>query len=130
MWRAQWAGASAVALVAAVAAGEGLLWLLPLAVLLVGTPLVPEVRYRHWRWDVHEHEIDIRRGTLRVRRTLVPMPRVQHVETTRGVLEQSLGLASVAVHTAAGAHTIPLLTTRDAAQVRDRIAALARTEAA
>ena len=71
--------------------------------------------------------IDIRRGTLTIRRTLVPMLRVQHVDTTRGVLEQSLDLATVVIHTAAGSHRIPLLSVADAAEVRDRIADLART---
>ena len=42
-------------------------------------------------------------------------------------IEQALDLATVVVHTAAGSHTIPLLTERDAAELRDRIADLART---
>ena len=87
------------------------------------------LRWRRWRWEVREEEIDIDQGILLVRRTLIPMPRVQHVETTRNVLEQALRLATVKVHTAAGGHTIPLLDERDAARVRDRIAVLARTEA-
>jgi membrane protein YdbS with pleckstrin-like domain len=55
------------------------------------------------------------------------MLRVQHVDTRRNPVEQSLDLATVVVHTAAGSHTIPLLRVADAAEVRDRIAALART---
>ena len=43
---------------------------------------------------------------------------------TRGVLEQAFGLATVEVHTAAGSHTIPLLTRPTPAGVRDRIAEL------
>jgi len=100
---------------------------LPAAGLLVGVALVPELRWRRWRWDVRPDAIDIRHGTLTIRRTLVPMLRVQHVDTTRGILEQSLDLASVVVHTAAGSHRIPLLTLADASEVRDRIADLART---
>jgi hypothetical protein len=76
---------------------------------------------------VREHEIDIRRGTLAVTRTLVPMLRVQHVDTKRDLLQQGLGLATVVFHTAAGANEIPALTVAEAAQVRDRIAELART---
>ena len=64
---------------------------------------------------------------MRITRTLVPMLRVQHVDTTRGPLDQLLGLATVVVHTAAGATTIPALETAEAGQLRDRIAALART---
>lgn len=101
----------------------------PLAGLLVATLVVPPLRYRRWRWDVHAHGIDVRHGTFTVRRTLIPLVRVQHVETTRGVLEQLLDLATVVVHTAAGSHTIPLLSVHDAEQLRDRIAALAPADA-
>ncbi len=96
--------------------------------LLAGTPLVPELRWRRWRWEVREHEIDLQRGILVVRRTLIPMARVQHVETERGVIGQALGLATVEIHTAAGSHEIPLLTDLDAGMLRARIAELARTD--
>jgi membrane protein YdbS with pleckstrin-like domain len=135
VWRLHWAGACIAAGVVGVMAREvlpeawrPLLWALPVAALVLGTPVVPEWRWRRWRWEVRASGIDLRRGTLQVRRTLIPMTRVQHVETTRGVLEQSLKLATVQIHTAAGSHTIPLLSADDAAQLRTRIAALARTE--
>jgi uncharacterized protein len=99
----------------------------PVVGLVLSVAVVPELRWRRWRWDVRPEAIDIRYGTLTVTRTLVPMLRVQHVDTTRDVVEQSLDLASVRVHTAAGSHRIPLLTVRDAGEVRDRIAELART---
>ena len=104
-------------------------WPLIVAVagLVLCVPLVPILRYARWRWDVREPGIDIRHGTFTIRRTLVPMLRVQHVDTRRNPVEQSFDLATVVVHTAAGSHTIPLLRVTDAAEVRDRIAALART---
>lgn len=114
---AQLEGAAALAVRVASVAG-----------LLVGVVLVPSLRWRHWRWDVRPEAIDIRHGTFTIRRTLVPMLRVQHVDTTRDVVEQMLDLATVVVHTAAGSHKIPLLSVSDAAEVRDRIADLARTD--
>lgn len=102
--------------------------LVAVAGLLVCVPLVPLLRYSRWRWDVREPGIDIRHGTFTVRQTLVPWVRVQHVETRRGVLEQGFGLATVVVHTAAGAHTIPMLAVKDGEELRDRIAELARTD--
>jgi membrane protein YdbS with pleckstrin-like domain len=99
----------------------------PLAVLVVGIGPVPELRWRRWRWDVAPATIDIRHGTVTVQRTLIPMVRVQHVDTTSDLLEQWMGLATVEVHTAADSHKIPLLTMYDAEQLRVRIAELART---
>ena len=132
LWRAQGLIATAAALVAAGALGSqapgGGVWgLLPLAVLAIGVGAVPELRWRRWRYEVRDEEIDLLHGTVRLTRTLVPMLRVQHVDTTRGPLDQLLGLATVVVHTAAGTTTIPALDEHDAGMLRDRIAALART---
>jgi membrane protein YdbS with pleckstrin-like domain len=105
-------------------------WLVPAAALVVCTATVPRLRWSRWRWDVRDEGIDIRHGTVTIRRTLIPWVRVQHVDTRRGVLEQSFGLATVIVHTAAGGHTIPMLEAGEASLLRDRIARLARAEEA
>jgi uncharacterized protein len=134
-WRATWFLGCCAALIAISLARDalpapwsGIALALALVALLVGTPLVPELRWRRWRWEVREHEIDLQRGILVVRRTLIPMARVQHVETERGVLGQWLGLSTIEIHTAAGSHEIPLLDEHDAGQMRARIAELARTD--
>jgi membrane protein YdbS with pleckstrin-like domain len=103
-------------------------WIVPLIGLLTGTALIPRLRWSRWRWDVRDEGIDIQHGTITVRRTLVPWVRVQHVDTRRGVFEQSFGLSTVVVHTAAGGHTIPLLPEREAEALRERIAGLARSD--
>ena len=102
-------------------------WIAALVITVAGIVAVPELRWRRWRWEVREHEVDIRRGTLTETRTLVPMQRVQHVDTRRDPLEQALGLATVVFHTAAGENRIPALPVEEAGAVRERIAALART---
>jgi membrane protein YdbS with pleckstrin-like domain len=115
---AQWAGGSL--------GGGPLFTLAALLVLAVGVGVIPELRWRRWRYEVRDEELDIRRGAFKVTRTLVPMLRVQHVETTRGLLEQLFGLSTVVVHTAAGETTIPALSEGDADRLRDRIAVLGR----
>jgi membrane protein YdbS with pleckstrin-like domain len=132
LWRAQGAIAAFVALLVTGAlrseAPGGSLWLLlPLVVLAAGAGAVPELRWSRWRYAVRDEEIDLRHGTVTITRTLIPMLRVQHVDTTRGPLDQILGLATVVVHTAAGKTTIPGLDEYDAGRLRDRIASLART---
>jgi membrane protein YdbS with pleckstrin-like domain len=134
LWRVEGALAALVALIAA-AIIDGVTngWVGPAgwgAAALAGAAaivVVPELRWRRWRWEVREHEIDIQRGTLTITRTLVPMLRVQHVDTRRDPLEQLLGLATVVFHTAAGENRIPALDVDEAASVRERIAELART---
>jgi membrane protein YdbS with pleckstrin-like domain len=106
-----------------------LTWALRAAAVLaaaLGGVALPLLRWRTWRYEVRDEEIDLLRGALTVRRTLIPMTRVQHVDTQRTLLSDMFGLRSVTVHTAAGSHTIPALRPGDAAAIRDRIALLAR----
>jgi uncharacterized protein len=103
-----------------------LLWALAVIVVVVGGVVLPLVRWRTWRYEVRDEEIDLLRGALVVRRTLIPMTRVQHVDTQRTPLSDLFDLRSVTIHTAAGSHSIPALREGDAAAIRDRIALLAR----
>jgi membrane protein YdbS with pleckstrin-like domain len=101
-------------------------WAAAVGVVLAGGLALPLLRWRTWRYEVRDEEIDLLRGALVVRRTLIPMTRVQHVDTERTPLSDLFGLRSVTVHTAAGSHAIPALRPGDAAAIRDRIALLAR----
>ena len=96
-----------------------------LAVILIF--IVPAVRHRRWRYEVSEEEIDLQHGVFIIRRTLIPMVRVQHVDTKQGPLLRCYGLATVSISTAAlGVHEIPALSVEVADRLRDRIALLAR----
>jgi uncharacterized protein len=101
-------------------------WSLAVAVVVLGGLILPLLRWRSWRYEVRDEEIDLLRGAVVVRRTLIPMARVQHVDTQRTPLSDLFDLRSVTVHTAAGSHSIPALRPGDAALIRDRIALLAR----
>jgi membrane protein YdbS with pleckstrin-like domain len=133
LWRLEGIGVGLLAAFAAAivnnAAGGlagALAWAAAAVAAAAATLAIPELRWRRWRWEVREAEVDIRHGTFTVVRTLVPMLRVQHVDTRRGLLEQWLGLATVVFHTAAGANRIPALPVAEAGLVRDRIAELTR----
>jgi uncharacterized protein len=104
-------------------------WLAPalvVAAAVAAIAFIPPLRHRRWRYAVRDEEIDLHHGTFVVRRTLVPMRRVQHVDTQAGPLLGSFSLAAVAFHTAAGATTIPALESSTAEEVRARVAELAR----
>lgn len=86
----------------------------------------PAIRYRQWRYEIREEEVDLQHGVVVKTRQLVPMARIQHVDTRRGPLQQRFGLASVVFFTAAGSMEIPALAHEDAQDVRNRIADLAK----
>ncbi len=97
-----------------------------LGVLVLTAGVLPEIRYERWRWEVREEEIRLREGLIIVSQTVIPMVRVQHVDTSQGPIMRALGLSDVHVWTAANKHTIPALSDEHAADLRDRIATLAR----
>ncbi len=99
---------------------------LALAVVTVG--VTPGLRWRRWRYEIRADEVDLQRGVYWVSRTLVPLARIQHVDTRQGPLQRRFGLSTVVFYTAAGANHIPELSSPVAAGVRDRIAELAREQ--
>ncbi|WP_332693161.1 PH domain-containing protein [Halalkalibacter lacteus] len=87
--------------------------------------IIPPLRWKRWRYDVLADEIDLQRGFFIRKRTLIPMSRVQHVDTEQGPLLRRYKLAAVSISTAATVHQIPSLTIEVADELRDRIAELA-----
>ncbi|KGR75859.1 PH domain-containing protein [Ureibacillus manganicus] len=88
--------------------------------------IVPNIRWDHWRYEVREHEIEIQSGLFVVKRTMIPMVRVQHVDTAQGPILKKYNLANIAISTAATTHMIPMLLSDDADNLRSRISELAR----
>ncbi len=72
------------------------------------------------------NEIDLKRGVLVKYRTLIPLSRVQHVDTRQGPLLRWFDLATVTISTAATTHEIPALDVVIADRVRDQISKYAR----
>ncbi|MFD1737672.1 PH domain-containing protein [Bacillus salitolerans] len=99
------------------------LWLV-LAIFFIG--FYPRIQWRRWKYDVFESEVEIQHGVFFVKRTLVPMVRVQHVDTVHGPLLRRFKLASVTISTAATIHEIPALEEEEADLLRDQISKLAR----
>ncbi len=90
--------------------------------------LFPLMKWKQWRYEVRETEIEIQRGLFVIKRTLVPMVRVQHVETNQGPFLRKYQLASVEVSTAATVHTIPALDIGEANELRQYISKMASVE--
>lgn len=86
------------------------------------------LRYRVWTFQVRSDSLYLERGVLTRVRTVAPHVRIQHVDTRRGPLERSLGLATTVVYTAGsrGADvSIPGLTPERADDLQARLKQLA-----
>lgn len=111
----------------------GILWihalwagavLVPLMVFQI--VLIPSLRWKHWRYEVREHDVDLMYGIWFRKRIVIPMVRIQHVDTVQGPLMRNFELSSVTFSTAAGSHEIPAISNEISDMLRDRIAELAR----
>ena len=88
--------------------------------------LLPTWRWKRWRYEVREQEIELQYGVFIIKKTLIPMIRVQHVDTQQGPLLRKYRLSTVTVSTAATVHEIPALDMDEAEGLRTSISRLAR----
>lgn len=107
-------------------------WILPISIGVVLLSVIcsiiifPSIRWKIWRYEVREQEIEIQSGLFVVKRTLIPMVRVQHVDTEQGPILKKYNLANISISSAATVHTIPMLQLEDADTLRMKISELAR----
>lgn len=101
-------------------------WAIVVVALIVLVFVFPTIRHRVWRYEVREQEIEIQSGLFVVKRTLIPMVRVQHVDTEQGPILKKYGLSNISISSAATVHTIPFLEMQEADELRGRISELAR----
>lgn len=87
---------------------------------------IPKLRWQRWRYEVNENAIDLLRGFVFKKRTVVPINRIQHVDTNQGPIYRKYGLSSVKISTAATTHEIPALDDETATDVRNKISHLVR----
>ncbi|KQL51054.1 hypothetical protein AN964_18760 [Heyndrickxia shackletonii] len=90
--------------------------------------VIPNIRWKIWRYEVREKEVELQHGVFVISRTLIPMVRVQHVDTVQGPLLRRYRLASLLISTAATVHHIPAIDIDEADQLRHSISSLAKVD--
>ncbi|WP_353892835.1 PH domain-containing protein [Proteinivorax hydrogeniformans] len=88
--------------------------------------VIPSIRMRYWCYEIREHEVDIQSGLIVIQRSLIPMARIQHIDTEQGPILRYFKLATLSISTAGTTHKIPALKMETALKLRDQISALAR----
>lgn len=93
---------------------------------------LPILRYRRWQYALRPDDLWIRKGVVWVTTSVIPLSRLQFVDTTQGPLERLFGLSSLVVHTAAigTSGRLPGLDAATAAGLRERLAAITSNDAA
>lgn len=100
---------------------EKFLFLAPLAVvtllLLLNALIYPQIEYRQWTYRITDDKIEIKKGIIWRKYTVLPVARIQHVESANGVIQRALGLATVKIFTAGGMHRIENLSSVTAEEI-------------
>lgn len=87
--------------------------------------LIP-FRWKRWSYQIRHDEIEIQHGIIFRSRILVPMIRIQHVETAQGPLLRKQNLVSLSITTAAGAHVIEAVNASTSDELRHHILELVK----
>lgn len=87
---------------------------------------LPYKIWENWRYAINDKEIELKHGVFFKTQTLIPLSRVQHVDTRQGPLLRWYSLSQVTISTAATTHEIPGLDIVLANRVRRQISTYAR----
>jgi uncharacterized protein len=91
---------------------------------IAGAALLPPIRYRSWSFALRESDLYLRQGILFRTTSIVPLTRIQHVDTRHGPVDRALGLADLIVYTAGtrgAVVTVPALDMATAEALRDQL---------
>lgn len=103
------------------------LWILILAAVLAVLILLfrllwlPYAIWKRWQYRISDTDIHLRRGVFISRETVIPLSRVQHVDTSQGPFLRHFGLSELSISTAATTHSIPNLDAVIAERIRSTI---------
>lgn len=98
--------------------------LLVLTAGLTMTIVLPNLRYRFWRFDLRPEELYLERGVLNRVRTVVPLRRIQHLDVSQDIIEREFDLGKLIVHTAGSRSSevvLPGLRYDEAQALRDEL---------
>lgn len=83
---------------------------------------------RTWRYDINEHIIQLKYGFFHRHHIVIPMSRVEYVNTHQGPLLRKYRLSAITIGTITSQHEIPALKEDEAKLLRNKIVSLAQID--
>lgn len=78
-------------------------------IILINSLFMPKYKYEKFRYDIDEEKITLKYGVFTEINVIIPMSRVQYVDTEQGIILKKYKLINLTVHTAGGSYPIPFL---------------------
>jgi uncharacterized protein len=94
------------------------------AVIAAGLIILPPIRYRVFWYAISSTEIDVQNGIVFIKRSVVPMRRVQTLLSERGPIADHYRLTNLRIRTAAGSVRLSGLDRGEADELAERISRL------
>ncbi len=95
-----------------------------LVVAIIYAVIGPTIFYKRYKYILTEDKVDIRRGIIIIRHTLVPIERIHQVEVVSGPINNMFGLADVNITTAGGTARIEFLEKDEADKIATELNAV------
>lgn len=92
---------------------------------VIGMIVLPPIRHRVFWYAISRSEIDVQHGIIFIKRSLVPVHRVQNLRTERGPIADHYWFTKLSIKTAAGSVTLSGLERGEADDLCNRISRLA-----
>lgn len=78
-------------------------------IILINSIIIPKCKYEKFRYHMDEEKITLKYGVFIETNVIIPMRRVQYVDTEQGIILRKYKLINLTVHTAGGDYVIPFL---------------------
>lgn len=88
-------------------------------ILLINSFISPTIEYKQWRYKITNDKIEFSEGIYFVRKVIIPIIRIQHIQLNQGPINKILGLYDISIFTAGGQHKIPNIDCKIAEEISE-----------
>lgn len=83
--------------------------------------IFPKIEYKNWSYYMEKDKVILRYGVFVVKTIVIPIKRIQYVDTSTGPILSHFELTSLAIYTAGGRYEIPALVDHIAKELQNAI---------
>ncbi|MCC9295888.1 PH domain-containing protein [Clostridium sp. WLY-B-L2] len=81
----------------------------------------PFLEYQQWKYGIFEDKIELIRGIIVRKKTIIPISRIQNLKIEQGPIQRIYKITSVNIITAGGCHEIPAIPVKEAEAISERL---------
>lgn len=86
-----------------------IIFIIIIALNFISALFYPKIEYKNWRYYMKEDKVVLKYGVFIIKTVVIPIKRIQYVDTSTGPILSHLGLTNLSIYTAGGKYEIPSL---------------------